>query len=156
MAITVTKELVLEDQLIQQLISGESQWSLRDDLRTEEALWDNFFAKLEQNNTAVLDGHPLTPKEKAQIKGQLDFTSYYEAAKWLVGENDYNLNIPRYVDTFEEEEVAPLPDIMANITRTNQTIATKTQELTDLLHQLKGTTPEAQIELKKFLKNLEL
>lgn len=28
MAITVTKELVLEDQLIQQLISGESQWSL--------------------------------------------------------------------------------------------------------------------------------
>lgn len=87
MAITVTKELVLEDQLIQQLISGDSQWSLRDDLRTEEALWDNFFAKLEQNNTAVLDGHPLTPKEKAQIKGQLDFTSYYEAAKWLVGEN---------------------------------------------------------------------
>lgn len=87
MGIKVTNELVLEDQLIQQLISGDSQWSLRDDLRTEEVLWNNFFAKLEQNNTAVLDGHPLTPKEKAQIKGQLDFTSYYEAAKWLVGEN---------------------------------------------------------------------
>lgn len=71
-------------------------------------------------------------------------------------ENDYNLNIPRYVDTFEEEEAAPLPDIMADITRTNQTIATKTQELTNLLHQLKGTTPEAQIELEKFLKSLEL
>lgn len=26
-------------------------------------------------------------------------------------ENDYNLNIPRYVDTFEEEPVVPLADL---------------------------------------------
>ncbi|WP_165329065.1 type I restriction endonuclease subunit R [Streptococcus tangpeifui] len=82
-----TREAELENQLIEQLITGESQWSLREDLRTEEDLWDNFFAKLEQNNTAALNGHPLTNQEKEQIKGQLDFTSYYEAAKWLVGEN---------------------------------------------------------------------
>lgn len=82
-----TREVELENQLIERLITGESQWSLRDDLRTEEDLWGNFFAKLEQNNTAALNGHPLTDQEKEQIKGQLDFTSYYEAAKWLVGEN---------------------------------------------------------------------
>ncbi|MGT2928804.1 hypothetical protein ACVR1G_00870 [Streptococcus dentasini] len=54
MAIKVTNELVIEDQVIEQLITGESQWSLRDDLRTEEDLWGNFFAKLEQNNTIVM------------------------------------------------------------------------------------------------------
>lgn len=71
-------------------------------------------------------------------------------------ENDFNLNIPRYVDTFEEEEVAPLTDIVANINKTNHEIATKSAQLTDLLHQLKGTTPEAQAELDAFLKNLTL
>ncbi|WP_057490142.1 type I restriction-modification system subunit M [Streptococcus orisasini] len=71
-------------------------------------------------------------------------------------ENDFNLNIPRYVDTFEEEEVAPLTDIVANINKTNQEIAAKSAQLTDLLHQLKGTTPEAQAELDAFLKDLNL
>ena len=71
-------------------------------------------------------------------------------------ENDFNLNIPRYVDTFEEEEVAPLTDIVANINKTNQEIATKSAQLTDLLHQLKGTTLEAQAELDAFLKDLNL
>lgn len=71
-------------------------------------------------------------------------------------ENDFNLNIPRYVDTFEEEEVAPLTDIVANINKTNQEIATKSAQLTDLLHQLKGTTPGAQEELDAFLKDLNL
>ncbi|MGT2754979.1 type I restriction-modification system subunit M [Streptococcus ovis] len=71
-------------------------------------------------------------------------------------ENDFNLNIPRYVDTFEDEEVAPLTDIVTNINKTNQEIATKSAQLTDLLHQLKGTTPEAQAELDAFLKDLTL
>ena len=32
-----------------------------------------------------------------------------------VGENDYNLNIPRYVDTFEEEEPIDIHDVMKEI-----------------------------------------
>ena len=40
-------------------------------------------------------------------------------------ENDYNLNIPRYVDTFEEEEVEPLTDIVSKINTTNEAIKTK-------------------------------
>ena len=66
-------------------------------------------------------------------------------------ENDYNLNIPRYVDTFEEEEVEPLTKIVATINRSNKEIESKTAELVDMLGQLKGTTPEAQEELEKFL-----
>lgn len=82
-----TGELAIEEQLITQLTTGESQWSYRKDLKSEEALWDKFFKKLEQNNISVLDDHLLTDQEKVQIKNQLNFTNYYEAAKWLTGEN---------------------------------------------------------------------
>lgn len=82
-----TGELAIEEQLIDQLTSGESQWTYRKDLKKEEALWDNFFSKLEQNNVHVLDGQLLTNQEKAQIKNQLNFVNYFEASKWLAGEN---------------------------------------------------------------------
>jgi len=83
----VTPELEIERQLIEQLTSGESQWTYRPDLKNEGQLWDNFFEKLAQNNVALLADHPLTEQEKRQIKNQLNFVSYYEAAKWLAGEN---------------------------------------------------------------------
>lgn len=59
-------------------------------------------------------------------------------------ENDYNLNIPRYVDTFEEEEVEPLTEIVTKINHTNKEIESKKAELIDMLGQLRCTTPEAQ------------
>lgn len=80
-------EQVLENNLIKQLISGTSQWSFRDDLQTEDDLWQNFREKLERNNTDLLGEHPLTPQEFQQIKNQLNFVNFYEAAKWLAGEN---------------------------------------------------------------------
>ncbi|MCI2170051.1 type I restriction endonuclease subunit R [Schleiferilactobacillus perolens] len=82
-----TQESQLEDRLIQQLINGVSQWTYRRDLNTEEKLWVNLRQKLEQNNVAVLDGHPLTDQEFSQVKNQLTFVTFYEAAKWLAGEN---------------------------------------------------------------------
>ena len=48
-----TSEEEIENQLIQQLINGESQWSYRQELKTEESLWQNFFDKLEQNLNAI-------------------------------------------------------------------------------------------------------
>ena len=70
-------------------------------------------------------------------------------------ENDYNLNIPRYVDTFEEEEeVEPLTEIVAKINQTNLTIESQTASLLDMLGQLHGTTPEADEELKNLSKHL--
>lgn len=85
--IQVKPELEIEKHLINQLVTGESQWTYRDDLKTEEQLWENFFEKLAQNNVALLADHPLTEQEKRQIQNQLNFVSYYDAAKWLVGEN---------------------------------------------------------------------
>ena len=87
MKAVATPDLEIERQLIQQLTSGESQWTYRQDLKNEDQLWDNFFDKLAQNNVALLTDHPLTEQEKRQIKNQLNFVSYYEAAKWLAGEN---------------------------------------------------------------------
>ena len=74
----VTPELEIERQLIEQLTSGESQWTYRPDLKNEGQLWDNFFEKLAQNNVALLADHPLTEQEKRQIKNQLNFVNYYE------------------------------------------------------------------------------
>ncbi len=82
-----TKELAFERDLINQLTRGESQWVYRPDLNSEEKLWDNFFEKLEENNVRTLADHPLTYSEKNQIKNQLNFVNFYEAAKWIAGEN---------------------------------------------------------------------
>lgn len=82
-----TAEQALENNLIKKLISGQSQWTYREDLRSEEALWENFREKLERNNQDVLAGTPLTAQEFRQIQNQLSFPSFYEAAKWLTGEN---------------------------------------------------------------------
>lgn len=80
-------ESVIEQKLIDQLVYGESQWTYRKDLKTEEALWDNFRYILEQNNKERLDGGHLTDAEFEQVKNQLQFSSFYKAGEWLVGEN---------------------------------------------------------------------
>lgn len=68
-----------------------------------------------------------------------------------IEENDFNLNIPRYVDTFEEEEVVPLSEIVTNINETRSEIEKTTNELYSLLDELVGTTPEVDNEFQEFL-----
>ena len=80
-------EAVIEQNLINQLCSNESQWTYRPDLKNEEQLWDNFRYILEQNNKAILDDTPLTDEEFKKIKNDVVHNSFYDAAEWLVGEN---------------------------------------------------------------------
>lgn len=80
-------EAAIEKELIEQLIYGDSQWTYREDLKTQEQLWDNFRYILEQNNKDRLDGKPLSDSEFEQVKNQLQFSSFYKAGEWLVGEN---------------------------------------------------------------------
>ena len=80
-------EKIIEEKLIDQLVYGESQWIYREDLKTEEDLWKNFKYILEQNNKDRLNGEPLSDAEFEQIKNQLQFSSFYKAGEWLVGEN---------------------------------------------------------------------
>ncbi len=80
-------ESVLEKRLIDQLCCDESQWTYRPDIRTEDQLWDNFKYILEQNNKAKLNDIPLSASEFAKIKNDLSHASFYDAGKWMVGEN---------------------------------------------------------------------
>jgi len=52
-----------------------------------------------------------------------------------IQENDYNLNIPRYVDTFEEEE-------KVNIKATKQNITRIENELVAIKNKMKGYLEE--------------
>lgn len=87
MAINFTGERSIEEGLIQQLTEGESQWTYAEHIKSEDALWDNFFQILEQNNVAILNGHPLTEDEKSQIRMGVTFPTFYKAGEWLSGEN---------------------------------------------------------------------
>ena len=80
-------ESMIEQRLIEQLEFGDSQWTYRKDLKTEEDLWKNFRYILEQNNKDRLNGEPLSDAEFEQVKNQLQFSSFYKAGEWLVGEN---------------------------------------------------------------------
>lgn len=80
-------EQEIEKRLIDQLVYGDSQWIYRNDLKTEEQLWANFKYILEQNNKDRLNGENLTEAEFEQVKNQLQFSSFYKAGEWLVGEN---------------------------------------------------------------------
>lgn len=80
-------ESIIEQKLIDQLCYGDSQWTYRGDLKTEEDLWKNFRYILEQNNKDRLNGESLSDAEFDQVKNQLQFSSFYKAGEWLVGEN---------------------------------------------------------------------
>lgn len=75
----------------------------------------------------------------------------HRASLTEIKENDYNLNIPRYVDTFEEEEVIPLSQVAQELTDVKEEIENSYESLFGLLTQLTGTTKEAQDELSKFM-----
>ena len=51
-------------------------------------------------------------------------------------ENDHNLNIPRYVDTFEEEEEVDLDEVLKLIEQDKREIAELEQEIADQLKLL--------------------
>lgn len=87
MTIMPELEALIEQKLIDQLVYGDSQWTYRPDLKTEEELWANFKYILEQNNKDRLNGENLSDSEFEQVKNQLQFSSFYKAGEWLVGEN---------------------------------------------------------------------
>ncbi|HDH4112493.1 TPA: SAM-dependent DNA methyltransferase, partial [Staphylococcus aureus] len=50
--------------------------------------------------------------------------------------NDYNLNIPRYVDTFEEEEPIDLEQVQQDLKNIDKEIAQVEQEINTYLKEL--------------------
>lgn len=98
----------------------------------------------------------LSPKNIDKIIETYSHREYVEkyahvASLDEIKENDYNLNIPRYVDTFEEEEGISLSQVAQELVEVRAEIANSYDNLYELLNELKGTTDEAKEELSKFI-----
>ena len=152
-------EQILEDTLIKRLCEGKSQWTYEPSIKTHADLWANFRKILEINNKDVLDDQPLTDAEFRQIQGQMEFTSFYDAGKFLVGENgiaklplqreDASLGMVM-LTVFKRQDVAGGSSVYQVI---NQFQAPKTNHLDqnarfDVTLLFNGL-PLIQIELKK-------
>lgn len=72
--------------------------------------------------------------EKRETIDKFSYVASYEEIK----ENDYNLNIPRYVDTFEEEEPVDMEAVKRNIA------------------EIKKEIQEVEAQMEKYLKELGL
>jgi type I restriction enzyme M protein len=60
----------------------------------------------------------------------------YAARPEELEENEYNLNIPRYVDTFEEEEEVDIPAVQNEIEQLEQELAEVRSEMDEYLKEL--------------------
>lgn len=60
----------------------------------------------------------------------------YRATFEEIQENDFNLNIPRYVDTFEEEEEVDIPAVMKEIVDIEAELVTTRKEMDKYLKEL--------------------
>jgi type I restriction enzyme M protein len=60
----------------------------------------------------------------------------YRATPQELADNDFNLNIPRYVDTFEEEAEIDLDDVKADISRIESELAIVRAKMQSYLEEL--------------------
>ena len=60
----------------------------------------------------------------------------YKASREEIRENEYNLNIPRYVDTFEEEELIDIDEVRANIASIEEELKVVQEQMDRYLREL--------------------
>ena len=60
----------------------------------------------------------------------------YRASRDEIRENDYNLNIPRYVDTFEEEELVDIDEVKRNIAGIEKELAKVQSQMAKYMKEL--------------------
>lgn len=69
-----------------------------------------------------------------------------------IEENDYNLNIPRYIDSFEPEEIPDAVQLAKELNEINRESRTLGLEIAEMLKQLVCTDPDAKKEHDEFVK----
>lgn len=72
-----------------------------------------------------------------------------------IAENDYNLNIPRYVDTYEPPEIPDLLETLEELKDIERQIKETSIFLLKQMKQLEGTTPEQDRKQKEEVKKFE-
>ena len=106
-----------------------------------------------KNQNNMTEDHIAKILETYQKRENVEKFAHLASFEEIV-ENDYNLNIPRYVDTFEEEPVVPLADLADQLAEIDKEIGEVEVRLAHMRSQLVGTTPEAQAELTAYLEKL--
>lgn len=69
-----------------------------------------------------------------------------------IEENDYNLNIPRYIDSFEPEDIPDAVQLAKELNEINRESRTLGLEIAEMLKQLVCTDPNAKKEHDEFVK----
>tara|TARA_Y100000310_G_scaffold91222_1_gene88538 strand:- start:2337 stop:3287 length:951 start_codon:yes stop_codon:yes gene_type:complete len=75
------------------------------------------------------------------VRGFNDKYSYVAPISEIESEHDFNLNIPRYVDTFEEEEMVSISDVASEIVKVETQINELDQEINKFCNELSIASP---------------
>ncbi len=91
-----------------------------------------------------------TYKERKDVERYANVASFDE-----IKENDFNLNIPRYVDTFIPEPPVDLKKVAADLHETNIEIQKNQKELVGMLKELTSEDDDIMAGLNAIIKELE-
>ena len=72
-----------------------------------------------------------------------------------IKENDFNLNIPRYVDTFEPEPEVDLKQVSKDLAEVNRQIKDNERELVEMLKQLTSKDDDIMEGINDIIQNFE-
>ena len=72
-----------------------------------------------------------------------------------IEKNDFNLNIPRYVDNFEEEEAIDLKALLSEMKQTDEEIEKTEGEFVSLLKELTSSDADIMASLNEFIQMIE-
>lgn len=104
----------------------------RKDILFIDASGEEFYKKDKNQNTLINADKILEVYEKYETVDKLSYVATMDEIK----ENEYNLNIPRYVDTFEEEEIGDIDEIRSQMKATNERITQIEAEIETTLKEL--------------------
>lgn len=99
---------------------------------------DNFEKVKNQNELREQDVSKIISayRNRAEIEKYSNVVSLKE-----IEDNDYNLNIPRYVDTFEEEEIIDLDEVVTKLKAIDKNLKTINKDIKAFCDELNISTP---------------
>ncbi len=100
--------------------------------------------KAGKNQNLLTEAHIQKIVETYRSCKEVDKYSYFASLE-EIRENDYNLNIPRYVDTFEEEEEIDLMAVRAERQQLQAQLAELEGEMAKYLEELGYAVQDAQV-----------
>ena len=109
----------------------------------------NLYEK-EKKQNVMKDEHIDKVLEIYKDRKTIDKVSYLASYEDIEA-NDFNLNIPRYVDTSEEEEAIDLKQLTANIKETNNSIKEANSNLLSMLGELTFANKETEEAVTEFM-----